>query len=435
MKTALVLGGGGSKGAYEIGVWKALRELDMKFDLVTGTSIGALIGTMVVQDDYEKCFDLWNNLTIDDVIVDGVNFDFDIELLMSQKDRYKTLLQSYLTHKGADISPFEKLLDRMFDHEKFFSSKIDYACMTVNVSKLKPHPFHKEDMANMNPIDAILASASCFPAFPLRLIDKDHYIDGGYYDNVPIELARSKGAEQIVAVDLKSVGTTRVKAPQDDVTYIEPFVPLGSFLLFEHEQIMRNMELGYQDTMKKFNKYLGYVYTFELREQEKIQDMEDVFETFCSEFEFTVGNERLHMLYHMVLEHQLLESLKDLMKYDYPYLRLLEMVAYVFKISDIGIYTLSSFKKALLDTVDNYVPDYDLEIHDDKDEKHLTASLKKLSQNDLVYYFYTRLCDEKDINTTALKTMALLFNDTFMLSLMLYFIKRIYVEDNTKTAV
>lgn len=46
MKRALVLGGGGAKGAYEIGVWKALNELGEQFDLVCGTSIGALIGAM-----------------------------------------------------------------------------------------------------------------------------------------------------------------------------------------------------------------------------------------------------------------------------------------------------------------------------------------------------------------------------------------------------
>ena len=44
MKTALVLGGGGSRGAYEIGVWKALNELNIHADIVTGTSIGALNG-------------------------------------------------------------------------------------------------------------------------------------------------------------------------------------------------------------------------------------------------------------------------------------------------------------------------------------------------------------------------------------------------------
>ena len=54
MKRALVLGGGGSKGAYELGVWRALDELGISFDIVTGTSIGAMIGAMYVQKQYEE---------------------------------------------------------------------------------------------------------------------------------------------------------------------------------------------------------------------------------------------------------------------------------------------------------------------------------------------------------------------------------------------
>ena len=41
-KTALVLGGGGSRGAYEAGVWQALTELGIEIDIVTGTSVGAI---------------------------------------------------------------------------------------------------------------------------------------------------------------------------------------------------------------------------------------------------------------------------------------------------------------------------------------------------------------------------------------------------------
>ena len=54
MKRALVLSGGGAKGSYQYGVWKALRKLNIKFDIVTGTSIGAVNGAMIVLGDYKK---------------------------------------------------------------------------------------------------------------------------------------------------------------------------------------------------------------------------------------------------------------------------------------------------------------------------------------------------------------------------------------------
>ena len=147
MKRALVLGGGGSKGAYELGVWRALDELGISFDIVTGTSIGAMIGAMYVQKQFERCLELWEQLSVDDIIANGVNLDMDIELLMSQKGKYKTLLKSYVKNRGADITPFVNKLQHYFDAERFFSSDIEYACMCVNVTKKQPQPVYRRDMS------------------------------------------------------------------------------------------------------------------------------------------------------------------------------------------------------------------------------------------------------------------------------------------------
>ena len=51
-KRAVVLSGGGTKGAYEIGVWRALRELSVDFQIVTGTSIGSINGAMMAMGDF-----------------------------------------------------------------------------------------------------------------------------------------------------------------------------------------------------------------------------------------------------------------------------------------------------------------------------------------------------------------------------------------------
>ncbi len=53
-KKGLVLGGGGARGSYEVGVCMALKELGYTFDVVTGVSIGALIGAIVVQDGVDR---------------------------------------------------------------------------------------------------------------------------------------------------------------------------------------------------------------------------------------------------------------------------------------------------------------------------------------------------------------------------------------------
>ena len=63
----LVLAGGGTKGAYEVGAWKALKELDVEITAIVGTSIGAINGALFLQDDYNKYGD--SSFTIEVVAV------------------------------------------------------------------------------------------------------------------------------------------------------------------------------------------------------------------------------------------------------------------------------------------------------------------------------------------------------------------------------
>ncbi|MGL6293008.1 patatin-like phospholipase family protein, partial [Eubacterium aggregans] len=64
----LVLSGGGTKGAFEIGVWKALQEMDTPISCVIGTSIGSLNAALIAQNDFDAAYDFWTNLTINQVL-------------------------------------------------------------------------------------------------------------------------------------------------------------------------------------------------------------------------------------------------------------------------------------------------------------------------------------------------------------------------------
>lgn len=66
-RRAVVLAGGGSRGAYQIGVWRAMQELGISYQIVTGTSVGALNGAMLVQGDYEPARRMWLRLTAKDI--------------------------------------------------------------------------------------------------------------------------------------------------------------------------------------------------------------------------------------------------------------------------------------------------------------------------------------------------------------------------------
>ena len=61
-RIGLVLSGGGFKGAYQIGVWKALKELGVeRFSAIAGTSVGALNAVLIANDDLESAEEVWAN--------------------------------------------------------------------------------------------------------------------------------------------------------------------------------------------------------------------------------------------------------------------------------------------------------------------------------------------------------------------------------------
>lgn len=64
----LVLAGGGTKGAYEVGVWKALKEMKINITAISGTSIGAINAALILQNDFDKMMDLYSNIKIDDIL-------------------------------------------------------------------------------------------------------------------------------------------------------------------------------------------------------------------------------------------------------------------------------------------------------------------------------------------------------------------------------
>ncbi len=70
MKVGLVLSGGGGKGAYELGVWKALVEmkLDKYIEVISGTSIGAFNAALFAQGDMDNAQALWDEVTMEKLV-------------------------------------------------------------------------------------------------------------------------------------------------------------------------------------------------------------------------------------------------------------------------------------------------------------------------------------------------------------------------------
>ena len=88
MKQAIALAGGGTKGAYQVGAWKAMRELGIPFDIVTGTSIGSVTAALMVQGDFDRAWELWTHITEEQIMLERAD----------ATDRKSTRLNSSHSH-------------------------------------------------------------------------------------------------------------------------------------------------------------------------------------------------------------------------------------------------------------------------------------------------------------------------------------------------
>lgn len=266
---AITLSGGGSRGAYQVGVWQALRELGIDFDIVTGTSVGAINGAMMVQGAYEETRGLWEKLDISNIVAMETGAQGELPVL-TEPSGLISFIRSVMENGGVDVEPLHNLLQSVFDEDAFRASPVDYALVTVQYPSMKSVVMRKKDIPQGMVTQYILASAACFPAFKPFDIDGVRHVDGAYYDNLPLNLAADLGAKEIIAVDLKTAGITR-KLRKKDVTvkYISSGRPLGPFLKFDAELSKRNIRLGYLDAMKSFGELDGTLFTFEKGECEK----------------------------------------------------------------------------------------------------------------------------------------------------------------------
>ena len=219
-KLGLVLSGGGSKGAYEIGVYKALKKLKKEINIVTGTSVGAINGIFVAQNDLKGSLNFWDHVTFKNIYDENEFPQVEDEKLSKI---YLQYAKSFINEGGLDIYKMKNIFDDYFKPSKFFNSNINYGLVTYNFTSKKPVLKTKQELTKNNIKDYVLASASCYPAFKPYLIDNEMYIDGGYYDNLPINLAIDLGATEIIAVDLRAIGFKKII--KDKTRYLRVYNP------------------------------------------------------------------------------------------------------------------------------------------------------------------------------------------------------------------
>lgn len=349
---ALVLGGGGAKGSYEVGVFKALRKLHMKFDIVTGVSIGSINGAFYVANEYKKCLKMWQKITTSDL------FDVAIGSKMSKEDI--KLLVKQMSTGGISFSNAYNFLKKNINEEKVRKSKIDYGLVTVSLTNKKPRFLTKEQIPYGKLVDYICASSICYPFVHAQDINDESFIDGGFYDGIPINLAIDMGATEIVAVDLSVLAIN--KKPKDknikvDVIKMKDKTPLT--LTFTKEYANKNIKYGYNDTMKHFNKLDGKFYTFRKNDLDKSYN--ELNKYFVEILKSTILNEPKNKIVNELFSIAKINKLFVKIKYNHDFKEeveeALEHLGVLFDIPNENIYSIKKYNKLLIRKVKelNYI--------------------------------------------------------------------------------
>lgn len=280
---ALVLAGGGTKGAYQVGVWKALKELDISVKAIAGSSIGSLNGALILQDNFEQMIDIYSNIEIKNIM--KITEEIDSNKNLFDISNITKVANSIITNKGIENEPLRELINKYIDIEKIYKSDIDFGLVTYSVKNKVSLQLFKDQIPKDEMVDFLLAS-SCFPIFKAQKIGEMELMDGGLYDNSPINMLIEKGYRNIIVADVEGPGINRKMIDKNVyLKIISPKQNLGGTFEFNHEKIKNNIALGYLDTMKSFNKMQGHIYYFysqEFKRMLEIFNLQNIYGLECA---------------------------------------------------------------------------------------------------------------------------------------------------------
>lgn len=197
-RRALILSGGGARGAYQAGVLKYLNQMEWEPDLVCGTSVGAINATAIGCGlDIYEIVNLWKSIERGRV--------YNISLWKQ--------IQYYFTRRGfvpiMDTEPLKDLVLNRMDLGLLRRSEKEIVITAVNILKSRLKFFNN----SVIDIEHVMASSAIPILFPWQYIDGEPYWDGGVMANTPILPALERGAKEIIVVLLSPVGGAYLELP------------------------------------------------------------------------------------------------------------------------------------------------------------------------------------------------------------------------------
>lgn len=344
---ALVLEGGGAKGAYQIGAWRALREAGVKISAVAGTSVGALNAALICMGDLKAAEDIWKNISHSKVM--EVDDDKAAQLFDGSAKLYDwvQVVFKYAAEGGADITPLKELIAGAIDEQTIKNGDISFYLHTFSLNEMKELDIDVKEIEDGLLPDFLLASAY-LPVFKHEKLHGQSYMDPGMFNNVPLDSLIKRDYKNIIMLRIFGPGRYKpVEIPEDVNIYsVEPRVSLGNILNFEAKKSINNLKIGYYDTQRLLYQLSGRIYYIDESEKEcyYVRQLTSINETVMEFLNNSYAPKSTKPLYRTYMEDTLgiiAEKLK-LRKYDYKtlYLSILEASAKLLKVPKYSIYTV-----------------------------------------------------------------------------------------------
>lgn len=217
-KVGLVLSGGGAKGAVEIGALKVIERNNIKVDYISGTSIGSIMGALYSAGyTAQELEDFFSSLDKEEAKKSSV---------------IREIVGKLLEAKG--VSTFSDL-------------KIPFRCVTADTKELK-----EVVLSEGSVLEAVMASSAIPYIYDNVKIDGHTYVDGGFYNNLPVDVVLDMGAEYTIVVDLRQDGESFVPPELEPIVKGLLKLPLTSeTVLGEARELVK----VYYDTRPDLEKY------------------------------------------------------------------------------------------------------------------------------------------------------------------------------------
>ena len=257
----LVLDGGGARGAYQIGAWKALHEAGVRIRGIAGTSVGALNGALICMGDVDEAEHIWKEMTFSKVM--DVDDDW-MERLFQKEVPMRELLKELmlrLRDGGIDVTPLKDLIHNILYEDRIRSAGIDFSLLTFSLSDMKELDLTLDEIPEGLLADFLLASA-CLLGFKNEPLHGKTYLDGGVINNVPLNSLVKRGYRDIITVRIYGPGREpRVRLDEGTQVYeIAPRVHLGSIIEFQGKRSRQNLKIGYYDAKRMVYGLKGLIY-------------------------------------------------------------------------------------------------------------------------------------------------------------------------------